>query len=76
MQSMEYEPEVCLAVRLGIDVAAPSVPTETSPPKEEENTEIDSNLLSYGFEYVDASRERTRPRTTELSTADSDDDGM
>lgn len=58
MKLREYEPEVALAVRL----------PGTRPMKEDQETvdrddaenedEIDSMLLSYGFEYVDATRQR------------------
>jgi hypothetical protein len=58
MKLREYEPEVALAVRL----------PGTRPMKEDQETvdrddaenedEIDSMLLSCGFEYVDATRQR------------------
>jgi hypothetical protein len=59
MKLREYEPEVALAVR---------IPARTQPEMENEESvdrddakdedEIDSMLLSYGFEYVDATRLR------------------
>ena len=45
----ENEPEILLAVRLPPD---PATEENTS----EENSSIDATLLSYGFEYIDASQ--------------------
>ena len=52
MKLQEYEPEVALAVRIPCTHSS----AETEDEGEDENTDIDSMLLSYGFEYVDATR--------------------
>jgi hypothetical protein len=50
MKLGEYEPDVALAVRIrGVEM-------EAENEDEGENGDIDSMLMSYGFEYVDASR--------------------
>jgi len=64
MKLREYEPEVALAVRI------PRVEAETKGDKgqdEDENGDIDSMLMSLGFEYVDATRS---------DEAQEQDDGM
>ncbi|PPR05413.1 hypothetical protein CVT24_008027 [Panaeolus cyanescens] len=76
MQSMDYEPEVCLGVRISTSDTATA---ESSAAKDEEITDIDTNLMSFGFEYVDASRERPRalrPQDdSETSDVDLDENG-
>lgn len=67
MKLGEHEPEVALAVRIpGLSSPVPSSPSPSVfvPSKEttdeSENGDIDSTLLSYGFEYVDATRSLAR----------------
>jgi len=63
MAMTAYEPEVSLAVRisrLDSKAASPIISTtanvNASNP-EDENMDIDTSLMSFGFEYVDATRE-------------------
>lgn len=70
-----YEPEVCLAVR----IPKPTPPTVLSGNRpnvdettiaDDGNTDIDSTLMSFGFEYVDATRELISPKDRDPDTAD------
>jgi len=51
------EPEVCLAVR---------VPHLQSDPVDEDDSEIDAFLSSHGFEYVDATEEKSSQRSVNV----------
>lgn len=67
MEAAGYDPEVCLAVCI------PRAQEETAGENEvqEEDTEVDTTLMSYGFEYVDG-RQESLPRA-ELADADDSD---
>jgi len=54
-----YEAEVSLAVRISkLDAKTASLLTSnTNVNLEDENMDIDTRLISFGFEYVDATRE-------------------
>jgi hypothetical protein len=71
-----YEPEVCLAVRIPKPTAPAAVLSGNQPNVDETtvvddgNTDIDSTLMSFGFEYVDATRELISPKDRDPDTAD------
>ncbi|KAF8177016.1 hypothetical protein BJ912DRAFT_1132827 [Pholiota molesta] len=73
-----YEPEVCLAVRIPKPTAPAAVLSGNQPNVDETtvvddgNTDIDSTLMSFGFEYVDATRELISPKDRDPDTADDD----
>ena len=67
MEAAAYEPEVCLAVRIP---GPQDVEEGAREVGQEEDTEIDTTLMSYGFEYVDG-RQDSRTKT-ELANEDSD----
>lgn len=50
------EPEVCLAVRVS-----------HLSSRDEDDSEIDAFLSSHGFEYVDATREQSSPRSDDFN---------
>jgi hypothetical protein len=55
-----YEPEVSLAIRiskLDAKIASPVISNTANANSEDENMDIDTTLMSFGFEYVDATRE-------------------
>ena len=61
-----YEPEVSLAVRiskLGSKIASPVLSNTANVNPEDENMDIDTMLISFGFEYVDATRVSSRVRS-------------
>jgi len=65
----DHDPEVLLAVRLpgdttGADASADGKGSEDV--EEEDNSAVDATLISYGFEYIDASE----PYTPELSKSE------
>jgi hypothetical protein len=49
-----YEPEVCLAVRIPKSDETTGLVEDHSEMEGESNADIDTVLMSYGFEYVDA----------------------
>jgi len=69
MGLQDYEPEVALAVR--IPAVNPSTPTtvqkipDASSGANDEAGDIDSTLMGYGFEYVDATRPSKESRADE-----------
>ena len=62
MEAASYEPEVCLAVRIPGAVRADGVPAPEPEEEQDENADIDTTLMSFGFEYVDGTSEAV-PRT-------------
>lgn len=61
-----YEPEVSLAVRiskLGAKTTSPVISNTSNVNSEDENMDIDTILMSFGFEYVDATRVTSRVRS-------------
>ncbi|KIM40849.1 hypothetical protein M413DRAFT_445631 [Hebeloma cylindrosporum] len=62
-----YEPEVSLAVRISKKAASPDTADVKS---EDENMDIDTTLISFGFEYVDATREASSRVRSESDSPD------
>ena len=52
-----YEPEVALAVRIPKSSETAGLVEDHSETQKESNTDVDTNLMSYGFEYIDATGE-------------------
>lgn len=57
MAVASYEPEVCLAVRIVGAARADGVPAAEPKEEQDENADIDTTLMSFGFEYVDGTSE-------------------
>jgi hypothetical protein len=49
-----YDPEVCLAVRIPKSDETTGLVEDPGETERESNTDIDTVLMSYGFEYIDA----------------------
>ena len=60
-----YEPEVCLAVRIPKSDETILV-EDHSETEKESNTDIDTVLMSYGFEYIDATGQVPLRQTGEV----------
>jgi len=69
-----YEPEVSLAVRIPKSDETVGLVEDNSETEKENNTDIDTVLMSYGFEYIDATGDvplrRTRDDGNELPSTD------
>jgi hypothetical protein len=69
-----YEPEVSLAVRISKSEETAGLVEDHNETERQNNTDIDTVLMSYGFEYIDATGEvplrRTREFEDELSSTD------
>lgn len=71
-----YEPEVCLAVRIPKSDETTGLVEEHSEMERESNTDIDTVLMSYGFEYIDATGQVPLRRTGEVGDELSPTDGL
>ena len=69
MKLREYEPEVALAVRIRGGAGTKEIGSGGGGGDGGENGDIDSMLMSFGFEYVDATR------TVEETSAEDEIDG-
>ena len=69
-----YEPEVSLAVRIPKSDETAGLVEDNSEAQKENNTDTDAILMSYGFEYIDATGKvplrRTGDGGNELPSAD------
>ena len=70
-----YEPEVSLAVRIPKNDETAGL-VEDHSEERENNTDIDTALLSYGFEYIDATGEIPLRRTGEIEDELPSADGL
>jgi len=61
-----YEPEVCLAVRIPKSDETTGLVEDHSEKSGESNTDIDTVLMSYGFEYIDATGQAPLCQTGEV----------
>lgn len=61
-----YEPEVCLAVRIPKSDETTGLVEDHSETEKESNTDIDTVLMSYGFEYIDATGQVPLRQTGEV----------
>ena len=71
-----YEPEVSLAVRIPKSDETAGLVEDHSETERENNTDIDTALLSYGFEYIDATGEVPPRRTGEVEDELHPTDGL
>lgn len=69
-----YEPEVSLAVRIPKSDETTGLVEDHS--ETENNTDIDATLMSYGFEYIDATGQVPLRRTGEVGDGLSSTDGL
>ena len=61
-----HEPEVCLAVRIPKSDETTGLVEDHSETEKESNTDIDTVLMSYGFEYIDATGQVPLRQTGEV----------
>ena len=67
-----YEAEVSLAVRISksdVKTASPLI-SNTNVDLEDENMDVDTTLISFGFEYVDATRKVSSRLRSESDSSD------
>ncbi|KJA17450.1 hypothetical protein HYPSUDRAFT_46397 [Hypholoma sublateritium FD-334 SS-4] len=72
MAAASYEPEVCLAVRIAAAARADGVPALELDEEQDENADIDTTLMSFGFEYVDGTSEAVPRAETGADDVDQD----
>jgi hypothetical protein len=70
------EPEVSLAVRIPKCDETAGLVEDHSETERENNTDIDTVLLSYGFEYIDATGEVPSRRTGKVEDELHPTDGL
>ena len=71
-----YKPEVCLAVRISKSDETTGLVEDHGETERESNTDIDTVLMSYGFEYIDATDQVPLNRTGEVGDELSSTDGV
>ena len=71
-----YEPEVSLAVRIPKSDETTGLVENHSETEGESNTNIDTVLMSYGFEYIDATGQVPLRRTGEVGDELFSTDGL